>query len=108
MVRRYVLALSVLGIAFIVAAGSAQAGWGHRSETSQPGSSMMSEPATPAPEGSVESSEPSREGVESSEYQREEALETGRLPDIGWTETDRSRVDVVGGIPYREGIDSGP
>lgn len=80
MVRRYILALAVLGVFFVVAAGSAQAGWGHHSESSQPGESMSSESTAPAPEETTGVYDEPREGsMESSEYTTEEPVETGRL-----------------------------
>jgi len=69
MVRRYFLALAVLGAFFLVAAGAAQAGWGgHSYESTEPGESMSS-------------TEPASEGMESSSYESEVAVETGRLPE---------------------------
>jgi hypothetical protein len=79
MVQKYILALTVLGAFFIVAAGSAQAGWGHSYDSTLPGESMSSEPATP--EGTWGTSEQQTQGMESSDYQKEEAVETGRLPE---------------------------
>lgn len=86
MVRRYFLALAVLGAFFIIAAGAAQAGWGHSYKSTQPGESMSSE--TAAPEGTWSSSEKSSEGMESSEYEKELAVETGRLPEDERFETN--------------------
>jgi hypothetical protein len=82
MVRRYILALAVLGVFFVVAAGSSQAGWGYHSESSHPGESMSSESTTPAPEETPRAYDEPREGsMESSEYDKEKAVETGRLPE---------------------------
>jgi hypothetical protein len=88
MQKKYFLALAVLGAFFVIATSSAQAGWGYHSESSQPGESMSSEPANP--QGTTGSSEQSKEEMESSGYQKEEAVETGRLPE------------------FRQEIDTGP
>ena len=79
MVQRYLLALAVLGVFFVVSAGSAQAGWGHSYDSKPPGESMSSEPATP--EGASSSTEQQTQGMDSSDYQKEEAVATGRLPE---------------------------
>lgn len=85
MARKWILAWSVLGVFFAVAAGSSQAGWSGHSESTQPGESMSSDFGTTGenwvPSGS------SSESMEFSEYQKEEALETGRLPESGRSET---------------------
>jgi hypothetical protein len=79
MVHRYLLALAVLGVFFVVSTGSAQAGWGHSYDSKPAGESMSSEPATP--EGASSSVEQQTQGMESSDYQKEEAVETGSLPE---------------------------
>jgi len=82
MVHRYLLALAVLGVFFVVSAGSSQAGWGSHSGSSHPGESMGSEPARPAPDETTGSyDEPGERSMESSEYRSEEPVETGRLPE---------------------------
>jgi len=105
MVRRYILALAVLGVFFVVAAGSSQAGWGHHSESSHPGESMSTEPATPE-ETTGAYEDPKKSGMESSEYQTDEPAETGRLP-----EEERFENNVIFGDDVerqlREGIVTG-
>jgi hypothetical protein len=109
MVRRSILALAVLGVFFVVTAGSSQAGWGHHSESSQPGESMSSESMSPEPEETTRAYEDSREGsTESSEYKTEEPVETGRLPEGGWSESSEPVVNEIGGQLFRQGIDDGP
>lgn len=105
MLRKYFLALTVLAAFFIIAAGSAQAGWGHSYDSTQPGETMSSEPA--APEGSSSSSEQQTQGMESSDYQKEEAVETGRLPESQGFESNEPATVDVGGVLYRGGIDAG-
>jgi len=105
MVRKYFLALTVLGVFFVIATGSAQAGWGHQDESSQPGETMSSEPA--APQGTWGTSEQPKEGMDSSQYQKEEAVETGKLPESRGFESNEPAVEEIGGRLYREGIDGG-
>ncbi|HZW35713.1 MAG: hypothetical protein ACM319_07775 [Deltaproteobacteria bacterium] len=106
MVRKYFLALSILAAFFMVAAGSAQAGWGHSYDSTAPGQSMSSEPA--APESSTSSSEQQTQSMESSDYQKEEAVETGKLPESRGFESDEPAATDVAGVLYRGGIDAGP
>lgn len=107
MMRRYFLALAVLGAFFFVAAGSSQAGWGHRSESSQPGESMDSASETmEEPTGAYEG--PGEAGMESSEYKTEEAVETGRLPEEKGFEPNEPAASEFGGTRFRQGIDEGP
>jgi hypothetical protein len=63
---------------------------------------------TAAPEETLGSSENPSEGMESSEYEKEEAVETGRLPESEGFESERSPAVEIGGMLYREGIDTGP
>jgi len=107
MMRRSFLALAVLGVFLAVAAGSSQAGWGHHSESSQPGESMGSGSETM--EGSAGPYEdPGEAGMESSEYKTEEAVETGRLPEDKGFESNKPAVNEFGGTLFRQGIDGGP
>ena len=105
MVRKYFLVLTVLAAFFMVAAGSAQAGWGHSYDTTQPGKTMSSEPATP--DASTSSSEQQEPSMESSDYQKEEAVETGMLPETRGFESNEPAAVDVGGVLYRGGIDAG-
>lgn len=82
MVRKYFLALAILGAFLVIAAGSAQAGWGHSYETTQPGESMSNSETFTAGENWI-SSDSCCEGMETSEYESEVAVETGRLPEEG-------------------------
>lgn len=68
----------------------------------------MSSEGSAAPEESVGRTENPSEGMESSEYQREEALETGRLPESEGFESDRPVVNEIGSNLFRQGIDDGP
>ncbi len=106
MVRRYILALAVLGVFFVVAAGSSQAGWGGHSESSYPGESMSSESTNPAPEETTGAYDEPREGSMESSYEKEEAVETGRLPE---DEKFESNVIIGDDIErkLREGIVTG-
>lgn len=105
--RRSFLALAVLGVFLVVAAGSSQAGWGHHSESSQPGESMGSGSETmEEPTGAYE--DPGKAGMESSEYKTEEAVETGRLPENKGFEPNEPAVNEFGGTHFRQGIDEGP
>jgi hypothetical protein len=106
MVRKWFLALTILAAFFMVAAGSAQAGWGHSYDSTQPGETMSSEPATP--EGSTRSSDQETESKESSDLQREEAVETGTLPESRGFESNEPVTEDIGGVLYRQGIDTGP
>lgn len=106
MVRKYFLALTILAAFFMVASGSAQAGWGHSYDSTQPGETMSSEPATP--EASTSSSEQQTQTMESTDYQKEEAVETGKLPESQGFESNEPAVEDVAGVLYRGGIDAGP
>jgi len=107
MVRKYFLALAVMGALFVIATSSAQAGWGHSYESSQPGESMSSEPATP--QGSWGTSEKPKEGMDSSAYQKEEPVETGKLPQSTLESNEPAAVvNEFGGVRFRQGIDDGP
>lgn len=50
----------------------------------------------------------SREGMKSSEYQREEAVETGKLPESNGSVSNETLVEEIGGRLYRKGVDTGP
>ena len=91
MQRKFFLALAALGVFSLIAAGSAQAGWGHSHKSTQPGETMSSEESAPPQESVIRSENPGEE-MKSSEYQREEALETGELP-----ESERSESKVIFG-----------
>ena len=106
MQRKYFMALAVLGAFFVVATSSAQAGWGYHSESSHPGESMSSEPA--GPQGTTGSSEQPKESMEPSGYQKEEAVETGKLPERGRLESNEPATPEVGGRVFRPDVDSGP
>lgn len=107
MVRRFFLALAVLGVFLVVAAGTSQAGWGHHSDSSQPGESMSSGSETM--EGTTGAYEDPKEGgMESSGYKTEEAVETGRLPENKGFESNEPVVNEFGGTLFRQGIDDGP
>jgi hypothetical protein len=106
MQRKYFLALAVLEAFFVIATSSAQAGWGYHSESSKPGESMSSEPA--GPQGTTGSSEQPEKSMESSGYQKEEAVETGRLPERGELESNEPATSEVGGTEFRREIDTGP
>lgn len=77
-IRKSFLALTVLGAFLLIAAGTAQAGWGEHSYT-EPGESMSSEFGTMGE--NYLSYETSSESVEFSGYESEVAIETGRLPE---------------------------
>jgi len=49
-----------------------------------------------------------KEGMKSSEYQREEAVETGKLPESNGSLSNETLVEEVGGRLYRKGVDTGP
>ena len=107
MVRRYIPALAVLGVFFVVAARSSQAGWGQHSGSSHPGESMSSESSSkstsPASEESTGAYEdPKESGVESSEYQVEEPVETGRLPESEGSESNVTFGDVDADPRWKE------
>jgi hypothetical protein len=97
MVRRYIPALSILGVLFVVAAASSQAGWGHHSGSSYHEESMRSESRF--------------------EYHAEQPVETGtvyqtvetrRLPDSFWVDSNKPIVNENGGQLFRQSIDDGP
>jgi hypothetical protein len=100
MVRRYFLALAILGAFFLIAAGAAQAGWGHSYESTQPGETMSS--GTDSPEEAWSSSETDSKDMESSEYEREVAVETGRLP-----EKERFEANVIFGDDVERNLRDG-
>jgi hypothetical protein len=52
--------------------------------------------------------DPGEAGMESSEYKTEEAVETGRLPEIKGFESNEPAVNEFGGTTFRQGIDDGP
>ncbi|MBI5342068.1 MAG: hypothetical protein HZB63_01875 [Deltaproteobacteria bacterium] len=107
MMRRYFLALAALGVFLAVAAGASQAGWGHHSESSQPGESMSSgSESTEGTTGAYE--EPGEAGMESSGYKTEEAVETGRMPEEKGFESSEPASNEFGGTLFRQGIDDGP
>ncbi len=106
MVRRTFLPLMVLAVFSAVTTGSAQAGWGHSSGSSQQGETMSPEPAIPG--GTWGTSEHPKEGMETSEYDREESLETGRLPESRGFESGETAMEEIGGRLYRHGVDTGP
>lgn len=107
MQRKLFLALVVLGVTSLIAMGSAQAGWGHSYKSTQPGETMSSDESAPPQESVGQTENPGEEMK--SEYQREEALETGRLPESGWSESEGSvTVRESGGILFRAQTDEGP
>jgi hypothetical protein len=46
--------------------------------------------------------------MESSVYRGEEAIETGRLPDSFWSDSNKPVVNEIGGQLFRQGVDDGP
>ena len=109
MVRRYLLALVMSGLALAVAASSSQAGWGYHSGSSERGETMSSESSTPAPEESTGAYDnPGERSKETSGYQAEQPVETGKLPETGNSESGEHVVYESGGQLFRQGIDDGP
>ena len=123
MVRRFTMAMAVLGAFLVAAAGSSQAGWGGHSESSQPGETMSTESEAPMnPESETSMSpeseptegttgayeDPGEGGTQSSGYDREVAVGTGRLSEEGERESGDPAVSEFGGTPFRHGIDDGP
>jgi hypothetical protein len=67
---------------------------------------MSSESASP--EGTTGAAEQPKEGMESSGYQKEEAVETGKLPENKGLESNEPATVEIGGRIFRPDVDTGP
>ncbi len=103
--HRAMLYFAVAGMFILASAAVSQANWYHQSEGSQGSSSEMTSP----------SGEQGNDASQAETYEQQQPVEAGQLPP---PESLRSGNDFpggepvetidVGGLKYREGIDTGP